>query len=89
MTDKEAVLRWLRVHGSIEPLTALREIGTFRLGARIWDLRQAFAREYLGVARLPRGLSAELRHFVKAPMYASHSSLRRILDGYRRWPNLS
>lgn len=39
MTDKEAVLRWLRVHGSIEPLTALREIGTFRLGARIWDLR--------------------------------------------------
>lgn len=39
MTDKEAVLRWLRTHGSIEPLTALREIGTFRLGARIWDLR--------------------------------------------------
>lgn len=39
LSDKERVLQWLRVHGSIEPLTALREIGTFRLGARIWDLR--------------------------------------------------
>lgn len=38
-SDKERVLAWLRTHGSIEPLTALREIGTFRLGARIWDLR--------------------------------------------------
>lgn len=38
-SDKERVLDWLRTHGSIEPLTALREIGTFRLGARIWDLR--------------------------------------------------
>lgn len=39
LSDKERVLAWLRAHGSIEPLTALREIGTFRLGARIWDLR--------------------------------------------------
>lgn len=39
MTDKDRVLAWLQTHGSIEPLTALREIGTFRLGARIWDLR--------------------------------------------------
>ena len=38
-SDKERILAYLRTHGSITPLDALRAIGSFRLGARIWDLR--------------------------------------------------
>lgn len=40
-THEQRVLAWLRKHGSITPMQALREIGTMRLGARIYDLRRA------------------------------------------------
>ena len=39
MTDKAKVLEWLRAHGTITPMEALRGFGCYRLGARIWDLR--------------------------------------------------
>lgn len=38
-TQKKMLLNHLRLFGSIEPLTALREYGIYRLGARIADLR--------------------------------------------------
>lgn len=39
MTQKTVVLQHLKRFGSIEPLTALREYGIYRLGARVADLR--------------------------------------------------
>ncbi len=39
MTQKKVVLQHLKRFGSIEPLTALREYGIYRLGARVADLR--------------------------------------------------
>jgi hypothetical protein len=43
VTDTQAVLRLLRARGAegLTPLEALREVGTFRLGARVFDLRKA------------------------------------------------
>ena len=38
-TQKSVILAHLKRFGSIEPLTALREYGVYRLGARIADLR--------------------------------------------------
>jgi len=38
-TQKQYVLSHLKQFGSIEPLTALREYGCYRLGAVIFDLR--------------------------------------------------
>lgn len=38
MTQKELILDYMRKHGSITPLEAIRELGITRLGARIWDL---------------------------------------------------
>ena len=40
MTQTEAVLDYLNQYGSITPLEALREIGCFRLAARIHDLEK-------------------------------------------------
>lgn len=40
MTQSEMVLAWLRDNRSITPIDALREFGCFRLGARIYDLKQ-------------------------------------------------
>lgn len=39
VTQKSVLLDHLKKFGSIEPLTALREYGIYRLGARISDLR--------------------------------------------------
>lgn len=39
VSQKSVLLEHLRRFGSIEPLTALREYGIYRLGARISDLR--------------------------------------------------
>nr|WP_294525791.1 helix-turn-helix domain-containing protein [uncultured Rhodopila sp.] len=41
VTQSAAILRHLRRNPSITPLDALRHYGCLRLGARIWDLRQA------------------------------------------------
>ena len=38
MTQTDAILDYLNRYGSITPLDALREIGCFRLAARIKDL---------------------------------------------------
>lgn len=39
-SQKGFILAHLKQFGSIEPLTALREYGCYRLGARISDLRK-------------------------------------------------
>ena len=39
-TQKDYVLEHLKKYGSIEPLTALREYGCYRLGAVIFKLRK-------------------------------------------------
>ena len=39
MTQTTAILRILRLRGTITPLEALEEVGCFRLAARISDLR--------------------------------------------------
>jgi hypothetical protein len=39
-SQKEVILEHLRRFGSIDPLTALKEYGCYRLGARISDLRR-------------------------------------------------
>lgn len=40
VSQKRFILDHLKRFGSIEPLTALREYGCYRLGARISDLRE-------------------------------------------------
>ena len=40
MTQTEAILDYLNNFGAITPLDALREIGCFRLAARIHDLEK-------------------------------------------------
>lgn len=39
-SQEEMILTHLKRFGSIEPMTALREYGCYRLGARIFDLRR-------------------------------------------------
>lgn len=39
MNQTEMILDYIQKNGSITPLEALTEIGCFRLGARIWELR--------------------------------------------------
>lgn len=41
MTQTQKILRYLNECGSITPLEALKEFGCMRLGARIYDLKQA------------------------------------------------
>jgi hypothetical protein len=41
ISHTKLILAHLENEGPITPLEALQEYGCFRLGARIWDLRQA------------------------------------------------
>lgn len=41
MTQTERVLQYMQDFGSITPLQALGDLSVMRLGARIWDLKQA------------------------------------------------
>lgn len=36
------IMQHLREYGEIDPMTALREYGIYRLGARIYDLRKEY-----------------------------------------------
>ena len=40
MKQNEAILEHLKTNGSITPIDALMLFGCFRLGARIYDLRE-------------------------------------------------
>lgn len=40
MTQSERILRHLRDVGEIDPMTAIRDYGIMRLGARIFDLKK-------------------------------------------------
>lgn len=40
-TQNRRLLSYLKRHRTIDPLTAWRELGIYRLGARIFDLREA------------------------------------------------
>jgi len=41
MTQAQQILQYLQDGNSITPLEALHKFGCLRLGARIWDLRNA------------------------------------------------
>ena len=40
MSQESEILRRLEAGETLTPLDALKEVGSFRLGARIWDLRR-------------------------------------------------
>lgn len=44
MSQTESILNHLKEHGTINPIQALNLYGSFRLGARISDLRQSGVR---------------------------------------------
>lgn len=41
MNQTAQVYEYMQTHGSIDPFRAFTELGILRLGARIWDLRDA------------------------------------------------
>ena len=40
MTQNERLLKYLKVHRSIDPMAAWSSLGIYRLGARVWDLKR-------------------------------------------------
>lgn len=40
-TQNGRLLAYLKIHRSIDPLTSWQELGIYRLGARVFDLRKA------------------------------------------------
>ncbi len=39
-TQNDAILAYLQAGGTLTPLDALERFGCFRLGARVWDLKE-------------------------------------------------
>lgn len=55
MTQSTAILAHLKRGRTLTPLSALRLFGCFRLGARIWSLKQAGHPITSTLIRLPSG----------------------------------
>lgn len=70
MTQTQEILKYLQDHGSITPLEALREIGCFRLAARIYDLEQKgynIPRETITVHGKKTGKAVKITKYLKPP----------------------
>lgn len=55
MSQSDAILDALKHGETLTPLDALRRFGVFRLGARIWDLKQAGYNIEMRLVETPSG----------------------------------
>jgi hypothetical protein len=60
-TQTERLIEYLRQHGSIDPMTAWAELGIYRLGARIWDLKVAGHKIVSGTKKVKNRYDEECR----------------------------
>ena len=70
MTQKEQVKEYLEAHGRITDRQARRDLGIYRLSARIWELRQSpyfmpIGTEYKTVKTRNRKAVIGVYHLVK------------------------
>ena len=65
MTQCERVLQYMQDFGSINPMQALGDLGCYRLGARIWDLRH-------GGHRITRRMVAAKNRYGESVSYAEY-----------------
>ncbi len=65
MTQCERVLQYMQDFGSINPMQALGDLGCYRLGARIWDLRH-------DGHRIPRRMVAAKNRYGERVSYAEY-----------------
>lgn len=67
------ILQHLQNGGSLTPIDALERFGCFRLGARIWDLRQLGYEIQADTVELPGGKRVAR---YSLPIPATHSATR-------------
>jgi hypothetical protein len=65
MTQNDMILQYLREEGSITPMEALEEFGCMRLGARIYELKEAG----IGIRTVPE---RKLNRYGKPVTYARY-----------------
>jgi len=65
MTQKQRVRYWLEFIGPITPLEALKELGIYRLGARIYDLK----REGMNIETLTQSEENRFGHKISFAKY--------------------
>jgi hypothetical protein len=75
-SHKRRILAYLQEHGSITPMEALQEFGCYRLGARIWDLRQTGVQISTEIVREKRRLSLFGSIFRRTPGEVSYARYR-------------
>lgn len=71
-TQKELILDHLRNFGTLEPLEALREYGTYRLGARISELRS----QGVQISKEMVASKSRIVHFAKYRLTATPEAVR-------------
>ena len=66
LTQREMVFNYMKKHGSITQIDAIRDLGCTRLGARIWDLI------HLDGVRIDREMVPGINRFGKLTSFARY-----------------
>lgn len=66
LTQREMVFNYMKEHGSITQIDAIRDLGCTRLGARIWDL------VHLDGIRIDREMVPGINRFGKLTSFARY-----------------
>jgi len=73
MTPQQGkILQYLRKHGSIEPLEGLHQCGSYRLAARIYELRQMGHKIETVLVRTIGGDRIAQYHYMGGPKDGKH-----------------
>lgn len=67
----EAVAQWLLDHGSITPRDAMTKLNCWRLGARIYELRELLGAEVISTTNESHGSGTHARYVLNRPLELS------------------
>ena len=79
-SQKEQILEYLKEHGSINPLEALKEIGCMRLATRIWELKNEDGYPIRAEMEFYKNSKGEQKHYAKYVLINNEKELTCTCD---------
>lgn len=82
MKEKQRVkiLEYMKQHGSINPMQALKEIGCMRLATRIWELKNVDGYPIRAEMEFYKNSKGEQKHYAKYVLIQNENELTCTCD---------
>ena len=80
MSQRTRILEYLQNNKSITPIDALKEIGCFRLAARIWDLKHLEGHNIKSITECSTNRNGEKKHYSRYILMDNEKELTCTCD---------